>query len=448
MNEFFQLKLLPVMSKIAEQKHLRAVRNGIVATIPIVLVGSFFMVLLNIPLDPLGINWQVDVLDAINPNLRVHILMGFRLTVGLMALYSAFGIGVALGKEYDLDPTTSGVAGTLGFLFSIIPATVSGDMVTAMTDAGLTAIGGGQYLAVATLGSSSLFGAIIYSLFSVEVVRIFKKHNITISMPESVPTAVANSFAAMFSLGFVIIFVWVLRHIIGFDLNNVVTIALRPLSTFLVGDNIFGVILIVLLVTIFWSFGLHGVSLVGTIVRPFWEQAITTNMEVFSETGSAAVSSLPHMFPEQFLQWFVWIGGSGATLGLTILLLFCAKSKFLKEMGKISIVPSIFNINEPVIFGLPIVMNPVLIIPFILAPVIMTIVAGLATMFGMVNGMVFRAPWTLPGPLGAWMAANWDFRAMILGIVCIIISIVVYYPFFKMYDNQLLTEEKATEETE
>ena len=445
--KFLEQTLLPSMSKIAEQKHLRAIRNGLIATIPITIIGSFFMILLNIPLDPLGINWKTDVLAAINPNLETYLLYAFRLTVGLMALYSAFGIGVALGKEYDIDANSAGIAASVAFLFSIVPVTVSAPMVAVMKDAGLTPLAGGQYLSVASLGSASLFGAIIYAIFAVEIVRLFKKHNITIKMPDSVPPAVANSFASLFSTGFVILVVWVLRFMLGFDLNAVVTKVLSPLSTFLVGDNIFGVLLIVILVTVFWSFGLHGVSLVGTVVRPFWEQAIAANIDSFESAGSAALTNLPHMFPEQFLQWYIWIGGSGATIGLTFLLLF-ARSQYLKQMGRVSIVPAIFNINEPVIFGLPIVMNPILIVPFILAPVVMTIVAGTAHYLGLVNGMVGRAPWTLPGPIGAWMSTGFDWRALVLSAICIIISLVIYFPFFKAYDNRLYAEEVAAEKQE
>lgn len=438
---FLETKFMPPMSKLAEQRHLRAIRNGIVATIPIVIVGSFFLIFLNLPLEPLGIDWKA-VIASINPNLSTYILLAFRLTVGLMALYTAFGIGVALGSSYKMDPTMSGIAATVAFLFSLIPVTVNADMVTAMTNAGLEPLAAGQYLSVASLGSSSLFGAIVYSLIAVEIVRLFKKYNITIRMPEGVPPAISASFESLFSIGFIIILVWVVRFVLGFDLNAVITWALSPLSSFLVGDNIFGVLLIVILVTVFWSVGLHGVSLVGTIVRPFWEQAITANADAFATNGgNAALSALPHMFPEQFLQWFVWIGGSGATIGLAILLLF-ARSKYLKQMGRISIVPSIFNINEPLIFGLPIVMNPVLIIPFVLAPVIMTIVAGAAQYLNLVNGMVFRAPWTLPGPLGAWMATNWDWRAFVLCLICIVISLVVYFPFFKAYDDKMAKQEE------
>ncbi|MGL5041522.1 MAG: PTS sugar transporter subunit IIC [Culicoidibacterales bacterium] len=445
MLNLLEQKLLPTMSKIAEQKHLRAIRNGIVATIPVVIVGSFFLILLNIPLDPLGINWKKDVLAAINPMLETHLLMAFRLTVGLMALYSAFGIGVALGNEYEMDATTSGMVAVIAFLFSIVPVTITGDMIKAIDAAGIGKLAGGQYLSVASLGSASLFGAILYSLFAVEVTRLFKKWNITVKMPDSVPAAISNSFAALFSTGFVILFVWTLRFVIGFDLNQLITIILSPISRFLVGDNLLGIILIVFLVTFLWSFGLHGVSLVGTIVRPFWEQAIAHNGDVFQTTGNAVLAGSEYnMFPEQFLQWYIWIGGSGATLGLCFLLLF-ARSQFLKQMGRVTIVPALFNINEPVIFGLPIVMNPILIIPFMLAPLLMSLAAGAAHYMGLVNAMVTRPPWTLPAPLGAWMGTMWDWRAIVLCLVCIIISTIVYFPFFKAYDKKLFAEEQAVE---
>lgn len=441
---FLEAKLMPPMTKFAEQRHLRAIRNGIVATIPIILVGSFFLTFLNVPLKNFGIDWQKDVLIRINPNLPMNMIMGFKLTVGLMALYAAYGIGVALGKIYDIDATTAGLASTVAFLMSVMPFTFTPEMVETLS---LKKDMVGQYLAVSSLGSASLFGAILYSLLAVEIVYFFKKHKITIKMPESVPEAISNSFAALFSIGAVILTVWIIRHVFNIDLNSIVAWLLSPLSQFLVGDNIFGVLLIVFLVTLLWSVGLHGVSLVGVIVRPFWEQAITANSDYLLSQGGAfaKATEIPHMYPEQFLQWYVWIGGSGATIGLVILLLF-ARSKFLKQMGRITFIPSIFNINEPVIFGLPIVMNPILIIPFIFSPIVMTLVAAAAQYFGFVNGMVTRAAaWTLPGPLGAWIATNFDWRAAILNIICILISIAIYFPFFKAYDHQLYKEEKSVE---
>ncbi|MGL4623422.1 MAG: PTS transporter subunit EIIC, partial [Culicoidibacterales bacterium] len=172
-----------------------------------------------------------------------------------------------------------------------------------------------------------------------------------------------------------------------------------------------------------------------------WEVAITENMDAF-----AAGSAIPNMYTEQFFQWFVWIGGSGATIGLAILMAFFAKSQYLKQLGRVTFVPSLFNINEPIIFGAPIVMNPILIIPFILAPLVMITTAALAMNFGLVGPMVARAPWTLPGPIGAAMSVeSGAFFAFLLCVVNIIIAVAIYFPFFKAYDKQMVSQETETE---
>ncbi len=138
----------------------------------------------------------------------------------------------------------------------------------------------------------------------------------------------------------------------------------------------------------------------------------------------------------------MWIGGSGCTIGLAILLATRAKSSYGKTLGRTSIVSSIFNINEPIIFGCPIVLNPVLIPPFIIVPLVNATIAYFAAASGLINRVTSTPPWTLPGPIGAFLATNGDIRAALLNIVLIIISIVIYYPFFKVYDKKMLEEEK------
>ena len=166
---------------------------------------------------------------------------------------------------------------------------------------------------------------------------------------------------------------------------------------------------------------------------------------VFGTAAIAAGKAATHIGVEPFLQWFVHIGGSGATLGLAILFCVKAKSKYGKTLGRTTILPSIFNINEPMIFGAPIVLNPMLLIPFIIIPLICATIAWIATSMHLVNCAVTIAPWTLPGPIGAYLACGGDWRAAVLNIILIIISVIIYYPFFKMYDNELLAEEKSKE---
>ena len=152
-------------------------------------------------------------------------------------------------------------------------------------------------------------------------------------------------------------------------------------------------------------------------------------------------ANAPRFMTEQFFQWFVYIGGSGTILGLCILLAFMSKSSFGKTLGKAVIIPSIFNINEPIIFGLPIVLNPYFAIPFVVTPM----VTGALTYFAMALHLVSRTialvPWTLPGPIGAYMATGFDWRAAVLSIINVIISVVIYYPFFKVWDKKQLEKE-------
>ena len=155
-----------------------------------------------------------------------------------------------------------------------------------------------------------------------------------------------------------------------------------PLKDVLAGNSLFGGLLTVFLICFFWVLGIHGPAIMGPVIRPFWDISIAENMEVFQSSGNA--HELPNIFTEQFLQWFVWIGGAGTTLALVVLFLF-SKSNYLKQLGRLSILPGIFNINEPVIFGAPIVMNPILGIPFLVAPLITTTISYFATTTGIVQ---------------------------------------------------------------
>ncbi|MGL6056763.1 MAG: PTS sugar transporter subunit IIC [Culicoidibacterales bacterium] len=443
--DILENQLMPLMVKLAEHRYLKATRSGIVITMPLVIVGSLFLILLNIPIETAAFSWN----EFITPYFD-KLIIPFRLTVGVMALYAAFGIGAALGQTYKLDEVTSGVLATLGFLCTTIPINLSNTFVEAVTAneimTGVTQAGNaihlasGDYLILSSLGSAGLFGSIIASIISVEIYRECKKRNLMMTMPKGVPAAVAHSFASLVPTFFIVLLFWMLRIIIDFDVNVFITQLLAPISSFISGNHMIGIYLVVILITLFWATGLHGVALIGSIASPFWEIAITENMNAF-----AIGAVIPNLYTEQFLQWFVWIGGSGATIGLAILMTFFAKSQYLKQLGKISFIPSIFNVNEPIIFGAPIVMNPVLIVPFIGAPIVLVTISSIALNTGLIGAIVTRAPWTLPGPIGAAVSVGTGhFFAFILCMINIVIAAGIYFPFFKVYDNQLLTQENTS----
>lgn len=426
---FIEQKLMPVANKVGMQRHMVAIRKGIIATLPLTIVGSFFTILLNFPIESVAafIEPYREVLD-----------IPFRYTVGLLALYATFGIASSLAKSYKLDSLTAGILATMSFLITAAPPIRVLESVEGVIDAG-------RFINVANLGSGSLFGAIVTAILSVEIYRFFIVKNITIKMPDGVPPEVTNSFMALIPGGAILVLFWVIRHIIGFDINGFLSNLLMPLKDVLAGNSLFGGLLTVFLICFFWVLGIHGPAIMGPVIRPFWDISIAENMEVFQSSGNA--HELPNIFTEQFLQWFVWIGGAGPTLALVVLFLF-SKSNYLKQLGRLSILPGIFNINEPVIFGAPIVMNPILGIPFLVAPLITTTISYFATTTGIVPMMAARLGFAIPAPIAAWMSTNWSVAAGILVVVNFLITLAIYYPFFKVFEKQQLEreEEQATQE--
>ncbi|RAL24133.1 PTS sugar transporter subunit IIC [Thermoflavimicrobium daqui] len=427
MNNFMntlESKILPVANKIGSQRHLLAIRHGILATLPLTIIGSFFVILLNFPVEGYD-QWIAPYRQALD--------IPFRFTVGAMALYASFGVGYALAGHYKLDQLSAGFLSVLSFFITcVIPVQVA-EPVKGVIDAG-------RWLSISSLSAQSLFGAIVTALISVEIFRFFIKRDIRIKLPESVPPMVANSFTALVPTLVVILLFWGIRHGLGFDINSVITNLVSPLKDLLVGNSLIGGMLTVFLIVFFWTLGIHGPAILGPIIRPMWDSAILENMEVFAETGKAA--QLPNLFTEQFIQWFVWIGGAGSTLALVVLFLF-SKAKYLKELGKLSIVPGIFNINEPIIFGAPIVMNPILMIPFILAPLCNVIVAYTFFKLGFIPMIMAKLPFTVPAPLAAVISTDWTIMAGVLVILNFIISLCIYFPFFKMFERQHLRDESV-----
>lgn len=417
-------RVMPFANKIGTQRHMTAIRKGIIATMPLTIVGSFFTILLNIP---------VDSIAAVIEPYREILDIPFRYTVGILALYATFGIASALAKSYGLDSLTAGILALMSFLIVAAPPTRVFENVDGV-------IGAGRYINIANLGSGSLFGAIVTAIIAVEIYRFFLEKNITIKMPEGVPPEVTNSFVALIPGAVILIFFWVIRHMFGFDINGFLSQLLMPLKGILAGNSLFGGLLTVFLICFFWVLGIHGPAIMGPVIRPFWDISIAENIDAFNAGVSA--HEMPNIFTEQFLQWFVWIGGAGTTFALVVLFMF-SKSKYLKSLGRLSFLPGLFNINEPMIFGAPIVMNPVLGIPFIVAPLITTTLSYILTVSGLIPMMVARLPFAMPGPIAAWMSTNWSFWAGALVILNFTITLAIYYPFFKVFEKQQLSKEAA-----
>ena len=413
-------KLVPPMAKIGTQRHLLAIRNGVVSTLSLILIGTFFMVFINLPFP----GWN----EFIAPY-SATIVLPFRITMGLMAIYATFVMGSDLAKSYRLDSVTGGILSLGTFFMLQVPVNV-----LTPEEAPL-----GWVLPMSSLGASGMFAGILSMIFAVEVYRFFKKRNITIKMPEQVPPAVARSFEALIPGAVILTTTWLILSVAGFDVNATLLSLFEPLTNIL-GNNLLGVLLPMFLIHLLWSFGIHGMSIVGAVVRPMWLIMLDENAKALAD--GIAATKLPYIAPEQFYQWTVTIGGAGATIVVSVLFLFFCKSKFLKEVGRFSIIPGIFNINEPMIFGAPMMLNPYMFIPFNLVPLVLTIVSYFAVKLEMVNGFTVLPTWTLPAPIGGYLSAGNDWRVVVLIVINTLIAFIIYYPFVKAYDKKMLSDEQ------
>ncbi|GAB6138797.1 PTS sugar transporter subunit IIC [Halanaerobaculum tunisiense] len=408
---FLEEKILPVAGKLGEQRHLQAVRDGLVAILPLLIVGSFALIVAFPPISFLA--------ELVEPYIG-KILEMQAATFGIMALAASFTIAYSLADDYDLDQLSAGILSMVAFL-----------VVTPFTDGNIT----GQWI-----GSNGLFVAIILSLLSVEIQRMIVKRDLVIKMPAGVPPAVTKSFIALIPTFAIVVLSWGVNQLaITFTSYSIPKLINQIVATPLmyIGGTLPGALAAILAISIFWIVGVHGAALVmgtlGSVMIPLAEQ----NAEALSQGAEV----LPNIVSQPFIDFFVNMGGSGSTFTLALLMIFATKSKQLKTLGKTAIGPGLFNINEPIIFGMPIVMNPIMMVPFILAP----LSAGTITYIAMQLELVARPyaiiPWTTPVFLSGFLTTG-DWRAIILQLITMSVAGMIYYPFLKYWDKQKLKEEE------
>lgn len=429
---FLEQRIMPVAGRIAEQKHLQAVRDGIILAMPLLIIGSLFLIIGFIPIPGydkfmagvFGDQWLTKLLYPVNASFDI------------MALIVSFGIAYRLAEKYKVDPLSSGAISVAAFLL----ATPNWTMFTPEGASAAVQVGG--VLAMKFLGSQGLFVAMILSILSTEIYRYVIQKNIVFRLPDGVPPAVSRSFVALIPAFAVFVVVWLLRILLEnttFEsIHNIVsTVLAGPLNA--LGGSLIGAIVAVLVVHLLWSVGIHGAAIVGGVLGPIWLSLMDQNRAVFQANPGG---ELPNVITQQFFDLWIFAGGSGATLALVVLMLFWAKSEQMKSIGRLSIGPGIFNINEPVTFGMPIVMNPLLIIPFILAPIVLVLVSYFAMSTGLVakpSGVA--VPWTTPPIISGYLATGGKISGSVLQLINFFIALLIYYPFFRMWDKQKLEEE-------
>ncbi len=401
---WIQGRLIPPLAKIANQRHLVSVRNGLVVTLPAIIAGSLFLIVGNIPIDA----WTI-FLEPYQFMIDAAVSASF----GIISLLAAIGIGYELSKNYGL----SGISGSALSVVAFI--------ITQLSDEFTINAGG--------FDSTGLFTAIISSIIASEIYHFCVKKNWIIKLPDGVPPAVGNSFVSLIPAVLTLVLFWIVRVPLHFNINEFIQSIFSPLLFAL--NTLPGILLYTLLVSLLWCAGVHGDMTLEGVSDPIFIQFVTANALAFSHGDP-----LPYITASGFSSLFVNVGGTGATLAL-VLLMLRGHSKTYNQLGKISLPAALFEINEPVIFGFPIIMNPLMMIPFILVPLVLCTLSYLVIWLGLVTAPVTMVPWTMPPIIGPLMATGWDFRAAIWSAIEIIIAIIIYMPFFKVAEKQMLTEE-------
>ena len=404
----------PVATRIGDQRHLKAIRDGIVSLIPLLLMGSFFLIIAFPPVASLAkmVEPYVSTLCSVNNT-----------TMGLMGLMASFSIAYSLAGSYKMDPLGNALISVATFMLAT-PFTKDGNIASAW------------------MGSKGLFVAMLVAIFVVEVQRYMIKKNLVIRMPEGVPPAVARSFMSLVP-GFISIStVFVINSLLSASATNMQDIIYKILAAPLLSlsGSLPAFLLAIFFAQLLWSVGIHGAALVGGVMSPVFLTLAQQNA-----AAKAAGLEVPNIVCQQLWDVYGNIGGSGATFALVIMMLFIGKSKQLKALSKSAIGPAFFAINEPILFGMPIIMNPILMIPFIFAPLISITIAYFAMDAGMVDKLFAMAPWTTPPIINAFIDTG-DIRAAILQIVCFFVTGAIYYPFFKIWDAAKAKEELGTDQ--
>ncbi|MCA0385228.1 MAG: PTS sugar transporter subunit IIC [Firmicutes bacterium] len=428
MNQFFSLieeKFVPFFAKVGSQKHLAAVRDGFISLVPLAIAGSFAVLLNQLPIDAYK-SFMGSVFGDSWTSFGGNIWWG---TFAIISIFLSFTVSYFLAKSYNANGLSAGLI-SLSSFFILMPQ-VNPDGAWGNIHWGYT-------------NAMGMFVAIIVALISTELfVKLSKADFLVIKMPEGVPPAVSRSFAALFP-GMIVLAVASLVMILftSFETNLfsvVVKYVAMPLTN--VADSLGSALLIVFMTHFLWFFGLHGSNIIGGVVEPILLPLLTKNLELV-EAGKSAFSSDLHVVTKPFLDAFVYLGGAGTTLALLIAILAVSKRKQLREVGKLGVAPGLFNINEPVIFGMPIVLNPVLFVPFILAPLVLTIVAYTAISLGLVPHTIAMIPWTTPPVIGGALATG-SWQGGVLAAFNLVLAIVIYIPFIFIADRAELKKENA-----
>lgn len=432
MKDFFNDKVIPAIMAFVNTKAMIALKNGLLYAMPMMMTGALFLLINNFPIPA----FTQALSDAgISPVLS----QASDATFGIIALIATVGISYTYVKNEGHNGLPAGVIALCCYLIMQPSSVVGAD--------------GNSIGAVLKdwTGGKGMIAAIVCGLLSGWIYSIFLNKNITIKMPAGVPEGVSSAFSALIPGAVIVTGATVIYGICKIALGvtpvewiyKVLQLPLQGLT-----DSFGGVLAMGFVIPFFWFFGIHGSTLIGDgIMGPLLLANSAENQAILDSGLALTLANGGHIVTKQFLDQFLVVTGSGITIGLVLYMAFFAKSKQLKEIGKLGLIPSFFNVNEPVLFGTPIVLNPMLAVPFILTPMLVgtieyfAIYTGLCPMYG---GVV--VPWTTPVIISGFLVGGW--RTALLQAVTLVISCLMYWPFIHAMDKRYVKEEAEGEASE
>lgn len=424
LTKWVEQSLVPKVSKITEMRYFQAIRNGFFAIMPLTIIGSIFMLITDFPLA----GYADFMANIFGDNWEAFISPAYRATFNLLGLVFVGTMSYKLAESYKMDRLMSLVFGIVSYVI-VLPKTVtteSGEIVN-------------KVLSFEWLGTQGIITAIIMATISVEINRFCVKKNLMIKMPDSVPEMVSKSFSALIP-GVLIATVCLLINGFGMVISGsfpqwIYSILQVPLQG-IIGSHI-AIIIVAGLNGLLWWFGIHP-TVINSMLYPILYANADKN-QLLSEAGNLSTAT-GNFGTVQMLDQFATIGGAGCTIGLAICMLLIGRSKRTKALTKISFIPAFFNINEPLIFGLPIIFNPLLLIPVVLAPIVSVLIVYLSMSIGFMPMFTsIQSPWATPFLFSGFIVAGW--QGAVTQVICVIATVLIYYSFVKALDNTYQKEE-------
>ncbi|WP_080146759.1 PTS sugar transporter subunit IIC [Marinilactibacillus piezotolerans] len=436
-NSKFVNVLNQVAYKINSYKYIIAIKNSFTLLLPIIITGAFATLFSNMVFDSTNGLAQISWLSWLETLKPLSQMVNYA-TMDMMALLAVFLIGNEMAKLNNLNGHFPGLLAAVSYI-AVIPTTIE----VLVEGAGNVSVA--DVVSSSYTGSSGLFLGMIVAIGSIELFTwLGKREVLNIKMPDSVPTNVARSFSALLPTLITIIAI----AAIGFAINMVTGVHIYdiiynvvqgPLESLVQGLP--GILLLMLVAQLFWVIGIHGNQIIKPIREPILLAAIAENTSAL-EAGR----EIPNIISMPFWDMYMSMGGSGMTIGLLIALFIGSRRDDYRSIGKLATPPGLFNVNEPVIFGMPIMLNPIMAIPFVITPLITGVIGYFATVIGFAGRAVVMIPWTTPPLLSGWLATAGSWGAVVTQVVCIAVSVLVYLPFVRIANKEASVQEIEKEE--